>query len=193
MLAPTDAPTAASTSAPPQLTAAASGALTISAPAEGARIAPGKTAVSGTGSPGAEIEVLNSDQVLSAATVGADGVWSAEVDLPTGTAVISARVKGTDESIAPVQVTVGSPEENSCATLAAGCQVWVTRAGGLRLRLRSSPAIQSDNIVSRLPIGAQMELLEGPTSADGYGWWRVRTLGGQAGWAAGENLVLQPD
>jgi len=179
----------ASLTSPPQK----GGQLTIGAPAEGARLASGKMSVSGTGRLGARLEVLNSDQVIAETTVGADGTWSAAVELPAGTAVISVRVKGTDESILPVRVMVGSVQENFCTSLAVGCQVWVARAGGLRLRLRSSSAIRDDNLISRLPISAQMELLEGPNPAGGHAWWRVRTLGGQEGWAAGENLVLQPD
>jgi hypothetical protein len=38
-----------------------------------------------------------------------------------------------------------------------------------------------------------MELTEGPQPADGFSWFRVRTLGGLEGWVAGEQLVLEPD
>jgi hypothetical protein len=38
-----------------------------------------------------------------------------------------------------------------------------------------------------------LQLLEGPTSANGYTWWRVATIGGRTGWVAGEELRVQPD
>lgn len=166
----------------------------ISAPAEGARLQPGKVQIAGTGVPGTVLEVLNSDQVLAETTVGADGRWSAEVELPEGTAAISVRVKGaSDIAGRPIRVTVGDAKVETCAELAVGCKAWVTRAGGLVLRMRSAGRVAPDNIVARLPIGTELELLEGPAPADGFTWWRVRTIGGNEGWVSGENLVLQPD
>jgi hypothetical protein len=116
--------------------------------------------------------------------------------LQQGTAAISARVKGTDQILnRPVRVTIGEATQPgpACTEIAVGCRAWVTRAGGLNLRMRSAPTISPDNIIARLPIGTEMTVDEGPQSADGFTWWRVTTVGGQNGWVAGENLVLQPD
>jgi hypothetical protein len=173
----------------------APGEFSIIAPAEGAALQPGPLEVRGTGRPGAEIEVLNSDQVLATTEVGQDGAWAATVKLPEkGTASIGVREVGSPDIIGrPVRVVIGGGVTETCTELAVGCDAWVTRAGGLVLRMRSAPAIADANIIARLPIGTQMEILEGPQAAAGFTWWRVRTVGGVEGWVAGENLVLQPD
>jgi hypothetical protein len=167
----------------------------ISAPTEGATVEPGELVVSGTGEPGATLEVLNSDLVLGEATVAEDGTWSLPVTVEAGTASIGVRPAGSDAIVGvPVRVTVGDAAAiETCTAIAVGCQAWVTRAGDLRLRIRSSGQILPDNILETLPIGTQMEVLEGPAPADDFTWWRVRTVGGVEGWVAGENLVLQPD
>lgn len=211
--APTAEPTAAPTAEPtataqptvqptvqPTATAAAAsaaatgGPLAISSPQEGAQLESGPLTVTGTGSPGTEIEVLDSDRVAAEATVGDDGTWSAEVQIADGTATIGVREKGAaDVAGRPIRVTVGEAQGTTCEAIAIGCPAYVTRAGGLTLRMRSSPQIADDNVVARLPIGTELELLEGPQAADGFSWWRARSRGGSEGWVAGENLVLQPD
>jgi hypothetical protein len=76
--------------------------------------------------------------------------------------------------------------------LAAGASAWVTRAGGLPLRLRSGPSL-SGSVLDRLQPGTQMTLLNGPQQADGHAWWNIRTTDGKEGWVAGEDLRTQPD
>jgi uncharacterized protein YhaN len=92
----------------------------------------------------------------------------------------------------------GASSSNVAATapiaggLAAGSSAWVTRAGGLPLRLRSGPGL-SEKVLDRLQPGTQMTLKEGPQQADGHGWWHIRTTDGREGWVAGEDLRTQPD
>ncbi len=76
--------------------------------------------------------------------------------------------------------------------LAAGVSAWVTRAGGLPLRLRSGPSL-NESVIDRLQPGTQMTLQDGPRDADGHAWWHIRTEEGQEGWVAGEDLRTQPD
>jgi uncharacterized protein YhaN len=76
--------------------------------------------------------------------------------------------------------------------LAAGVSAWVTRAGGLPLRLRSGPSL-SGSVIDRLQPGSQMTLQDGPRNADGHAWWHIRTADGKEGWVAGEDLRTQPD
>ena len=76
--------------------------------------------------------------------------------------------------------------------LAAGVSAWVTRAGGLPLRLRSGPSL-SESVLDRLEPGTQMTLQDGPRDADGHAWWHIRTEDGKEGWVAGEDLRTQPD
>ena len=98
-------------------------------------------------------------------------------------------------SAAPAENTREAPAAPASAPatggLQAGSQAWVTRAGGLPLRLRSAPNL-SGEILARLAPGTEMTLLDGPQQADGHGWWHVRTSHGE-GWVAGEDLRTQPD
>jgi uncharacterized protein YhaN len=93
-------------------------------------------------------------------------------------------------------ISVGAKSTTSSSTvpggLAAGVSAWVTRAGGLPLRLRSGPSL-SGSVINRLQPGSQMTLLDGPRNADGHAWWHIRTTDGKEGWVAGEDLRTQPD
>jgi hypothetical protein len=169
------------------------GEIMIATPAEGAAISAGRVTISGIGPAGATLEVLNGDKVLAETTVESNGAWSVEIELEDGTAAIGVREKGeTDLAGRPVRVAIGDSQTATCTAVAVGCPAWVTRAGGQVLRMRDGPSL-SGVILTRLPIGTQMEVLEGPRPADGFTWWRVRSTGGREGWVAGENLVLQPD
>lgn len=77
-------------------------------------------------------------------------------------------------------------------TLHVGDTAFVQRAGGLPLRLRDKPTV-SGKVLSLLAPGTQLTLLEGPRSADGHPWWRVRTTDNRTGWVAGDNLLKNPD
>jgi uncharacterized protein YhaN len=86
----------------------------------------------------------------------------------------------------------GATSAPAAGGLAAGASAWVTRAGGLPLRLRSGPSL-SESVIDRLQPGTQMTLQDGPKQADGHGWWHIRTADGKEGWVAGEDLRTQPD
>jgi hypothetical protein len=100
----------------------------------------------------------------------------------------------TSKSSEGISVGTKSTATSSTAPggLAAGASAWVTRAGGLPLRLRSGPDL-SAKILDRLQPGTQMTLLDGPRNADGHAWWHIRTEDGREGWVAGEDLRTQPD
>jgi hypothetical protein len=76
--------------------------------------------------------------------------------------------------------------------LAVGGTAYVTRAGGLPLRLRTGAGLDNE-ISGRLQPGTEMQLLEGPKQTDNHAWWRIRTTDGREGWVAGEELRTQPD
>jgi uncharacterized protein YgiM (DUF1202 family) len=80
----------------------------------------------------------------------------------------------------------------SIGGLAVGGTAYVTRAGGLPLRLRTGAGLNNE-ISGRLQPGTEMQLLEGPKQADNHAWWRIRTSDGREGWVAGEELRTQPD
>jgi hypothetical protein len=76
--------------------------------------------------------------------------------------------------------------------LAVGGTAYVTRVGGLPLRLRTGAGLDNE-ISGRLQPGTEMQLLEGPKQADNHAWWRIRTSDGREGWVAGEELRTQLD
>ena len=165
----------------------------ITAPANDAKLNSGPFTMTGTAAPGAQIEILDSDKVIGTVTAGAYGTWSLPVTPSGSTAAYSVRPAGMTDVVAkPIRVTFGAAPAAACGGLAAGCDAWVTREGDLVLRMRAG-AGTSAQVVARLPVGTQVKLLEGPRPADGYGWWRVRTLGEREGWVAGEELRTQPD
>lgn len=178
---------------PARLEVAPARAPAITFPADGAQLAAGPFTMAGAGAPGSRIEILDSDKVIGTVTVGADGTWSFPVTPSVGTASYGIRPVGAATvATTPIRVTIGATTAPTSASLAAGGTAWVTRKGGLRLRLRDGAGL-SGNVLAFLPPGTQLSLLEGPQDRDGYGWWRVRTLGGREGWVAGSELRPQPD
>lgn len=104
---PTTAPTVAPTSAPP--TALPVAPFKLHAPAASDFTADG-VALSGTGQPGATVQVWDGATMVGATTVGADGTWRLTAKLGAGAHTLTARTvdaagKTLDES-APVEVTV---------------------------------------------------------------------------------------
>ena len=183
----------AAAAAPTAAPAPTGAAPAIGFPADNATLPAGAFTMTGTGAPGSTVEILDSDKVIGSATVGADGTWSLPITPGGGTAAYSARAAGTtDVTAKPIRVTFGAGQAADCSTLAPNCDAWVTRKGGLSLRLRAG-AGTGQAIVARLPVGTQLTLLGGPQPDGGLSWWRVRTVGGREGWVAGEELVLQPD
>jgi hypothetical protein len=179
----------AADAAPPD----AGGAPTIGFPTDGAQIPSGPFTISGTGMPSSQIEIFDSDKLIGSTTVAADGSWSLPVTPSGGTAAYSARPAGSaDVTTTPIRVTIGTGVAAGCDNLAVGCDAWVTRQGGLVLRLRAG-AGTGQPVLARLPVGTQVKLLAGAQAADGYSWWRIATLGGREGWVAGEELRARPD
>lgn len=98
----------------------------------------------------------------------------------------SATTKAADKA---AETSASAP---AAGGLTVGSSAWVTREGGLPLRLRAGPDL-SAKILDRLQPGTKMTLKEGPQQADGHGWWHIRTDDGREGWVAGEELRSQPD
>jgi uncharacterized protein YgiM (DUF1202 family) len=111
----------------------------------------------------------------------------APTSVPTPTAIIAPTSVPTATATPPMP---GMPAY--CTNLAPGCTAWVTRAGGLALRMRTGAGIDQ-SISTRLPVGTQVTLLEGPSVVGTSLWWHVRTQSEREGWVDGANLVLQPD
>jgi len=96
----------------------------------------------------------------------------------------------------PVKATLPPPPPGATAAgLAIGSRVVVTPVAD-NLRMRSGPGTTFP--VSRiLDAGTQLDILDGPRSADGFTWWRVRLVSnpGIGGWVvqgSGSEVWLQP-
>ena len=60
------------------------------------------------------------------------------------------------------------------------------------LNLRSSAGTSASSIGS-LPVGTQLSIVSGPTAANGYNWYQVKTSTGQTGWVIVDALELVPN
>jgi uncharacterized protein YgiM (DUF1202 family) len=78
-----------------------------------------------------------------------------------------------------------APRSVSAAAFAPGDQV-VVIDGSLNLRVSPSLTAKVDRV---LEDGTPLEILEGPTSAAGFSWYRVETGSGSVGWVAGLYLA----
>ncbi|MBL8157342.1 MAG: SH3 domain-containing protein, partial [Anaerolineae bacterium] len=99
---------------------------------------------------------------------GQDGV--ALTPIPGQPVVVNAAAVNTGVTpIAPGVLTVGA-----LAT--------VNTTDGDQLNIRLGPGLNYE-IAAKLNDGARVTLVEGPLSADGYVWWKIRTASGIVGWA----------
>ncbi len=78
-----------------------------------------------------------------------------------------------------------SPTPIAVPVLAVGRRARVANLNGAPLRARANPGVNQP-IVARIAEGSEVTLLEGPTQADGYIWWRIEGEAG-SGWSAQGN------
>lgn len=65
--------------------------------------------------------------------------------------------------------------------LAPGVDAYISTTEGDRLRMRGGPGL-SFAIIQELPDSTRVTILEGPRSADGFVWWRIRLANSSSGW-----------
>ena len=134
----------------------------------------------------------STSSVASAAPGGTKSGASQSSAAPSGVATSSAvSSSATPSGVASSGIAQGAGQQSTHG-LSVGGNAWVTRAGGLPLRLRSAPSLDG-NILDRLAPGTQMTLLAGPQDGSGHSWWHIRTTDGREGWVAGEDLRAQAD
>jgi len=92
----------------------------------------------------------------------------------------SAAVPKEAATAVPTATTAPSPT-TAPAGLAPGAKVRVAAGGGINIRDRASA---KGKLIGRLNANAVVTLLEGPTQADNYAWWKVDNGAGLVGWAA---------
>jgi hypothetical protein len=111
---------------------------------------------------------------------------------PTATVsliVPTSAVQPTDTIVLPVLTPEASatPDE-----IAPGAIVTVTGTSGAGLNLRQQPSTYA-KVMANVKEGTALTVLEGPSEADGYVWWMVRTPDGAEGWAAANWLALKTE
>jgi len=110
---------------------------------------------------------------------------SATVSLLTPTSAITPT--------STVVLTVGTaPATTPPTEIRPGALVVVTGTGGAGLRLRELATTDAKLVVMARE-GTVLTVLEGPTDADGYTWWKVRMPEGDEGWGAANWLVLKTE
>jgi uncharacterized protein YgiM (DUF1202 family) len=103
-------------------------------------------------------------------------------------------------SIAPVATDTPVPTPTATFTptpvpgsaLAAGQPARVTAPNGLNMRDQPNTG---SNLLLRLAINQKVTVTEGPSSGEGYTWWKVDDGQGNIGWVAesdGETTLLSP-
>ncbi len=87
---------------------------------------------------------------------------------------------------------VSTPDEGSVApaNLVVGGRASVSDTGGVGLNLREG-AGTAHGRVKMLPEGTTVDVIGGPTEADGYTWWQVQDTTGTSGWAVEQYLSAQ--
>lgn len=103
----------------------------------------------------------------------------AQAALPAWTQLAQPVFSPAANTISPQAVP--TPTSISGPTLTIGGAAVINTTEGDTLRVRSGPGL-SFSVVANLNAGVRVTLLEGPRSAEGYVWWRVRTPAGQEGW-----------
>lgn len=86
---------------------------------------------------------------------------------------------GTSAITATTATTSAAPTGGS--VLAVGQPARITAPNGLNLRTTPS---SGGTLLMQLATGGRVTILEGPTQAEGFTWWKVDDGGGNSGWVA---------
>jgi hypothetical protein len=90
-------------------------------------------------------------------------------------------------ALATATPSAATPAPTPAPASAAGQQLRVTGTEGLGLFLRSAPSTNNQPIKT-LPDDTIVTVLEGPTTAEGRTWLRIRDAAGAEGWVASDFL-----
>lgn len=103
---------------------------------------------------------------------------SAAAIAPTATPTVLLQIIELTPTPAPSATATPAPQANG---LQAGAKALVTAPAGLNMRAQ---ATSNSQLVVRLGSGVRVTVLEGPTQAEGFTWWRVDDGQGKVGWVA---------
>jgi hypothetical protein len=140
-------------------------------------VATGPRALEGTGAPNGKVQLFVNDAPVGIADVNAEGRWTYNANLPSGSVnVVAKSLEGdvTRLESAPLALNVEAPKFDGLKVMAegAGVQIYqpqLTNANGF---LPSAPF----TLAGRGPNGAKLEVLEGEkvlgtVDADANGFW----------------------
>jgi len=99
------------------------------------------------------------------------GVWDIYMSDTTGNKMIIVPEVGYQTSVSWIPVP----------SLKIGKQ-YITTELGANLNLRSNPSLNG-KILTKLPVGEVITVLEGFVDADDYYWWKIQAQDGTEGWA----------
>ncbi len=94
----------------------------------------------------------------------------------------------TPTAAAVVTPTAQPTATSAVSALQVGAKVRVTGTGGTGLNMRAGAGTGHARIKT-LPEGTVVEIIGGPTEANGYTWWQVRDESGTTGWVVSRYLT----
>ncbi len=105
---------------------------------------------------------------------------------PPAWAVLAAPINHPDEPLTalgapPSDVYMPPTLAAAPGALAPGADALINTTEGDRLRLRAGPGL-SFAVIAELADDTRVLILEGPQSANGFVWWRIRLADGTSGW-----------
>jgi SH3-like domain-containing protein len=93
-------------------------------------------------------------------------------------------VPGAGSFTPPQTSATQSANPSISSALAIGDSAYVSLGRGIdALRLRNQPST-GGGIIQLMPNNTPVTIIGGPTTADGFTWWQLRTPDGNVGWAA---------
>lgn len=115
-------------------------------------------------------------------------LWILSMPGPEGAAPTIPAAAPSPATAAPPPATAAPTSPTPALRVGGWAKVHGTE--GQDLRLRAAPGLSSETL-ALVEEGTLLRVVEGPSQADGYTWWRVQAPDDRSGWAAGQWLAPQ--
>jgi uncharacterized protein YgiM (DUF1202 family) len=120
-----------------------------------------------------------------------DATADAQVATPTLEVLVTPVLPTATAAPQATETPAASPTEaTSSDGLAIGVSAKVVGTGGVGLNVRAGAGTGHARIKT-LAEGSVVEVIGGPTDANGFTWWQMRDEAGATGWAASKFLQKQ--
>ena len=137
----------------------AAAALEITEPADGSTLQSGDQMLTGVGTPGAEIEILDNGVVVGTAVVGDDGTWAFSFEPGPGNHEYGIRLVGDETVASSVMTTIETPMTDTAAVVVCenpepGIDLGATYVVGVcewLIRIANRLGIEYDSLISVNP------------------------------------------